>query len=67
MAGDHLNSMKYVISRRILPCCIRKTLQNTALRRPPAFIEEVEKVGAAPVSLIATRFHSRAIIDRRAW
>ena len=31
------------------------------------FIEEVEKVAAAPVSLIATRFHSRAIIDRRSW
>lgn len=31
------------------------------------FIEEIEKVAAAPVSLIATRFHSRAIIDRRAW
>lgn len=31
------------------------------------FIEEVERVAAAPVSLIATRFHSRSIIDRRAW
>jgi len=31
------------------------------------FIEEVERVVAAPVSLIATRFHSRSIIDRRAW
>ena len=31
------------------------------------FIEEIEKVAAAPVSLIATRFHSRAIIDRRSW
>ena len=31
------------------------------------FIEEVEKVAAAPVTLISTRFHSRGIIDRRAW
>jgi adenylosuccinate synthase len=31
------------------------------------FIEEVERVAAAPVSLISTRFHSRAIIDRRSW
>lgn len=31
------------------------------------FIEEVERVAAAPVSLIATRFHVRSIIDRRAW
>jgi adenylosuccinate synthase len=31
------------------------------------FIEEVERVASAPVSLIATRFHSRSIIDRRTW
>ncbi len=31
------------------------------------FIEEVEKVTSAPVSLISTRFHERAIIDRRSW
>jgi adenylosuccinate synthase len=31
------------------------------------FVEEVEKVAGAPVSLIASRFHSRSIIDRRAW
>lgn len=31
------------------------------------FIEEVERVGAAPVSLISTRFDFRSIIDRRAW
>lgn len=31
------------------------------------FIEEVERVAQAPVSLISTRFHSRSIIDRRAW
>jgi adenylosuccinate synthase len=31
------------------------------------FIEEVERVAAAPVSLISTRFHSRGIIDRRMW
>jgi adenylosuccinate synthase len=37
--------------------------QHTTIR----FIEEVEKVAGAPVSLISTRFHSRSIIDRRAW
>ena len=31
------------------------------------FIEEVERVASAPVSLIVTRFHFRSIIDRRAW
>lgn len=31
------------------------------------FIEEVERVSGSPVSLIATRFHSRSIVDRRAW
>jgi adenylosuccinate synthase len=31
------------------------------------FIEEVEHVAAAPVSLISTRFDFRSIIDRRAW
>lgn len=31
------------------------------------FIEEVECVAGAPVSLITTRFHYRGIIDRRAW
>jgi adenylosuccinate synthase len=31
------------------------------------FIEEVERVAGAPVSLIGTRFDSRSIIDRRAW
>lgn len=31
------------------------------------FIEEIERVAGAPVSLIATRFHFRSIIDRRAW
>jgi adenylosuccinate synthase len=31
------------------------------------FIEEVERVGAAPVSLISTRFDFRGIIDRRTW
>jgi adenylosuccinate synthase len=31
------------------------------------FIEEVERVAAAPVSLISTRFHVRSVIDRRAW
>ncbi len=31
------------------------------------FIEEIERVAAAPVTLISTRFHERSIIDRRAW
>lgn len=31
------------------------------------FIEEVEQVACAPVSLITTRFHHRSIIDRRHW
>jgi adenylosuccinate synthase len=31
------------------------------------FIEEVERVACAPVSLISTRFHSHGIIDRRRW
>lgn len=31
------------------------------------FIEEVEQISGAPVSLISTRFHSRSVIDRRAW
>lgn len=31
------------------------------------FIEEIERVAAAPVTLISTRFHLRSIIDRRAW
>ncbi len=30
-------------------------------------IEELERVANAPVSLIATRFHFRSIIDRRRW
>ncbi len=31
------------------------------------FVEEVERVAAAPVTLISTRFDSRSIIDRRKW
>ncbi len=31
------------------------------------FVEEVERVAGAPVSLIGTRFHQRSIIDRRRW
>ena len=38
-------------------------LTDTTLR----FIQEIERVTEAPVSLIATRFHHRSIIDRRAW
>jgi len=31
------------------------------------FIQEVERIAEASVSLIATRFRFRSIIDRRAW
>ncbi len=31
------------------------------------FIQDVESVANAPVSLISTRFHSRSIVDRRSW
>mgnify|MGYP002377160868 FL=1 len=31
------------------------------------FIEEVERVAAAPVTLIGTRFDRRSVIDRREW
>lgn len=31
------------------------------------FVEEVERVSMAPVSLISTDFHLRSIIDRRHW
>jgi len=31
------------------------------------FIEEVENVAAAPVSLLSVGFHTRSIIDRRSW
>jgi adenylosuccinate synthase len=30
-------------------------------------VEEIERVAAAPVSLITTRFDARSIVDRRAW
>ena len=32
-----------------------------------AFVEEIERVTGARVSLITTRFHYRSIIDRRQW
>jgi len=31
------------------------------------FVQEMEAVASAPVTLISTRFHERSIIDRRAW
>jgi adenylosuccinate synthase len=31
------------------------------------YVEEVERVACAPVSLISTGFHARSIIDRRSW
>jgi len=46
----------------------RKARRFEQLTEPTIrMIEEIESVAAAPVSLIATRFHSRSIIDRRAW
>jgi adenylosuccinate synthase len=36
-------------------------------QRTLRFIEEIEAVTEAPVSLISTRFHARSIIDRRSW
>jgi len=48
--------------------------QNTRARRfeqlteeTIQFIQELERVASAPVSLISTRFDHRSIIDRRAW
>jgi adenylosuccinate synthase len=38
-------------------------LQSETLR----FIEELEKVGGVPVSLVSTAFSNRNIIDRRSW
>jgi len=54
--ADYL-SVKNQMARRF------EQLTNETIR----FVEEVERVASAPVSLIATRFHSRSIIDRRAW
>lgn len=31
------------------------------------FVEELERISKAPVSLINTRFHRRSVIDRRDW
>lgn len=31
------------------------------------FIEEIERVTMARVSLVSTRFHTRAVVDRRRW
>lgn len=38
-------------------------LQSETIR----FVEDVEQVAGAPVSLIATNFHQRSVIDRRDW
>jgi adenylosuccinate synthase len=50
------------------------TVKNRAARRfeqlsEPTilFIEEIERVASAPVSLISTQFAARSIIDRRSW
>lgn len=53
---DHL-SVKNRAARRF------EQLQSETIQ----FIEEVERVTGAPVSLIVTRFDYRNIIDRRAW
>ena len=31
------------------------------------FIEEIEKVASAPVTLVSTGFNQRSVIDRRMW
>ena len=50
------------------------TIKNSEARRfeqlseeTIRFIEDIERVATAPVSLISTRFDFRSIIDRRAW
>ncbi|HEV7767816.1 MAG TPA: adenylosuccinate synthetase [Thermoanaerobaculia bacterium] len=46
----------------------RKARRYEQLTSPTLrFIEEIERVAIAPVSLIVTRFAFRSIIDRRAW
>ena len=46
------------------PATLYTTIQKLA---DQSFIEEVENVAGAPVSLISTRFGFRSIIDRRGW
>jgi len=46
----------------------RKASRFEQLSEPTIrLVEELEGVGAAPVSLITTRFDARSITDRRAW
>jgi adenylosuccinate synthase len=46
----------------------RKARRFEQLTEPTLrFVEEIERVASAPVSLITTRFDARSIIDRRAW
>jgi adenylosuccinate synthase len=46
----------------------RKARRFEQLSEPTIqFIAEIERVASAPVSLIATRFHFRSVIDRRTW
>lgn len=54
--ADYLNSenAEARTSERLRPETIR-------------FVEEVERVASAPVSLISTQVHFRSIIDRRSW
>jgi hypothetical protein len=40
---------------------------NSYAQETIRFIEEVERVAAAPMCLISTRFNFRSIIDRRTW
>ncbi len=54
--SDYLSS-KNVDARRF------EQLTQPTLR----FIEEVERVSNAPVSLISKRFHERSVVDRRNW
>ncbi len=52
----------YLDHRNARACRFEQLTQPTI-----RFIEEIEQVAAAPVTLISTRFDERSIIDRRAW
>ena len=46
----------------------RRAFRYEQLTRPTIqFVEEIERVSGAPVSLIATDFSKRSVIDRRTW
>jgi adenylosuccinate synthase len=57
-----LSFADYIDSRNAAARRFEK-LTNETIR----FVEELERVACAPVSLISTRFNYRSIIDRRSW